>query len=167
MYPLFLMLFVLLIFSTSAISLNESSATGESIFGESGSMTQHSHLPVNSTDSTDSSSLQSRVAPLPVTSGSISSNRSIKILNQDNFTDSANNFHVRGEIVNVTPVGIKHVRVTGTFYDSNTQIIGSFLSLTYPSDIDAGGKALFELLALPESLSAETVAHYTLHFDYG
>lgn len=53
--------------------------------------------------------------------------------------------------MNVAPVGIKHVRVAGTFYDSNTQIIGSFLSLTYPSDIDAGGKALFELLALPEA----------------
>lgn len=167
MYPSFRMLFILLIFLTSAVSLNESSATGESIFGESGSITRYSNMPGNSTESTDSSSLQSRIASLPVTSGSISSNRSIKILNQDNFTDSANNFHVRGEIVNVAPVGIKHVRVTGTFYDSNTQIIGSFLGLTYPSDIDAGGKALFELLAMSESLSADIVDHYTLHFDYG
>ena len=173
MHPSFLTLFVLLIFSTSAISENESSATGESIFGESRSFTGpgaigYGNSPDNSTESSNSSaSLHSILTSLPVTSGSISSNRSIKILSQDNFTDSMNNFHVRGEIENLVPTSIKYVRVTGTFYDSSGQILGSFLSLTYPSDIDAGGKAQFELLALSGSISVDKIDRYALQFDFG
>lgn len=170
----FLLLPILLIFlpftSVFVTTNNGISATNGSIFGGSASIldpTGYGNLSANVSRSTNfDTTLHPKFASLPVTSGSISLDRSIRLLNHDSFTDLVNNLHIRGEFENISPVGIKQVHVIGTIYDSKSNTLGKFLSLTYPNDIDAGGKGRFELLVMSGTVPLDRIDHYTLQFDF-
>lgn len=69
----------------------------------------------------------------------------VKIASSNDFIDSLGFLHVVGEVENNSPSNIQFVKVSGTFYDSNNQVVGTGLTYTDPSDIGSGQKAPFEL----------------------
>lgn len=66
-----------------------------------------------------------------------------------------------GEIENNTPANIRFVKVTGTFYDSNNQVIAIDLTYRNPSDIESGQNAPFEITLLSASVPITQIDHYT------
>ena len=74
--------------------------------------------------------------------------------------------HVVGEIENNSPTKIQFVKVTGTFYDSNNQVVATDFTYTNPSDIGAGLKAPFELTLISASIPISQIDHYNLQATY-
>jgi len=52
--------------------------------------------------------------------------------------------HVVGEIKNNYPATATFVRIAGTFYDINNQVVGTQFTYANPSDIGSGEKAPFD-----------------------
>lgn len=90
----------------------------------------------------------------------------VKILSSNDFIDSIGYLHVVGEIENTTPANIQFVKVTGTFYDSNNQVVATDFTYTNPSDIGSGQKAPFELLLTSASIPISRIDHYNLVASY-
>lgn len=91
-----------------------------------------------------------------------SSPSGLQILSHNSFTDSAGILHVVGEVQNNTTTNAQFVQVTGTFYDSNNQVVGTQFTYTNPSDIAAGDKAPFDLTLLSASIPTSQIDHYNL-----
>ena len=70
----------------------------------------------------------------------------IKIASSNDFIDSLGFLHVVGEVENNSPSNIQFVKVSGTFYDSNNQVVATDFTYTNPSDIGPGQKAPFQLI---------------------
>ena len=90
----------------------------------------------------------------------------LQILSDNSFTDSVGYFHVVGEVENNSPTVAKFVKVTGTFYDSNNQVVGTQFTYTNSSDIGAGEKAPFDLTLLSASIPISQIDHYNLQASY-
>jgi hypothetical protein len=86
----------------------------------------------------------------------------LQILSHNSFTDSIGTMHVVGEVQNNSPTTATYVEVTGTFYDSNNQVVGTEFTYTNPSDIAGGDKAPFDLTLLSASIPISQVDHYNL-----
>jgi hypothetical protein len=86
----------------------------------------------------------------------------LQILSHNSFIDSIGYFHVVGEVMNNTPTVAQFVQVSGTFYDSNNQVVDTQFTFTNPSDIGAGQKAPFDLTLLSASIPVSQVDHYNL-----
>jgi hypothetical protein len=91
-----------------------------------------------------------------------SSSNGLQILSHNSFTDSIGTMHVVGEVQNNSPTTATYVEVTGTFYDSNNQVVGTEFTYTNPSDIAGGDKAPFDLTLLSASIPISQVDHYNL-----
>lgn len=157
---------ILLIFSVLISNFSSSLLVSE-INGAKGAIFGGAHMMADPATSDNlSSTIASKFDSIPVTSGSVSLDRSIRILNQDSITDMVNNLHIRGEFKNISPVTIKQVHVIGTIYDSKTQPLGKYLSLTSPNNIVAGGEGRYELLVMSGSVPLDRIDHYTLQFDF-
>ena len=91
---------------------------------------------------------------------------SIKILSHNSYTDVLGFLHVVGEIQNDTPSSVQFVKVTGTFYDSNNQVVGTDFTYTNPNDIGSGQKAPFELILSSASIPITQIDHYNLVASY-
>ena len=90
----------------------------------------------------------------------------VRILSSNDFIDSIGYLHVVGEIENNTPANIQFVKVTGTFYDSNNQVVATDFTYRNPSDIGPGQKAPFELTLLSASIPITQIDHYNLIASY-
>ena len=90
----------------------------------------------------------------------------VRILSSNDFIDSIGYMHVVGEIENNTPANIQFVKVTGTFYDSTNQVVGTDFTYTNPTDIGPGQKAPFELILSSASIPITQINHYNLVASY-
>lgn len=90
----------------------------------------------------------------------------VKILSSNDYIDSIGYMHVVGEVENNTPANIQFVKVTGTFYDSNNQVVGTDFTYTNPTDIGPAQKAPFELIVSSASVPISQIDHYNLVGSY-
>jgi hypothetical protein len=90
----------------------------------------------------------------------------IKISSSNDFIDSIGYMHVVGEVENNTPTNIQFVKVTGTFYDTNNQVVATDFTYTNPADIGAGQKAPFELILTSASIPISQIDNYRLVGSY-
>ena len=104
--------------------------------------------------------------PSVLSSAPVPQNKSIKILSSNDFIDSIGYLHVVGEVENNTPANIQFIKVTGTFYDSNNQVVGTDFTYTNPTDIGPGQKAPFELILSSASIPITQIDHYNLQATY-
>jgi hypothetical protein len=88
--------------------------------------------------------------------------KSFKILSSNDFIDSDGYLHVVGEVENNNPSDAKFVRITGTFYDTNNQVVATDFTFTSPSDIGSGQKAPFEITLRSASIPVSQIDHYNL-----
>jgi hypothetical protein len=86
----------------------------------------------------------------------------LQILSHNSFTDSIGGYHVVGEVQNNAPTNARFLKVTGTFYDSNNQVVGTEFTFTSPSDIGPGEKAPFDLILNSASIPTSQIDHYNL-----
>lgn len=70
--------------------------------------------------------------------------------------------HVVGEVQNNSPTFARFVQVTGTFYDSNNQVVPTDFTFTNPSDIGSGQKAPFDLTLPSASIPISQIDRYNL-----
>jgi hypothetical protein len=101
-----------------------------------------------------------------LTDNALTDSNGIEILSHSSYTDTLGYLHVVGEIQNNTPANIQFVKVTGTFYDSNNQVVGTDFTYSNPSDIGPGQKAPFELTLLSASIPVTQIDHYNLVGSY-
>jgi hypothetical protein len=90
----------------------------------------------------------------------------LQILSHKLFTDSRDYLHVVGEIKNNYPSTTTFVRIVGTFYDINNQVIGTQFTYSNPSDICPGEKAPFVLVLSSSSIPISQIDHYSLQASY-
>lgn len=86
----------------------------------------------------------------------------LEILSHNSFTDSIDYLHVVGEVKNNSPSDATFVKVIGTFYNSNGQVVATDYTYTNPSDIAAGDKAPFEIILSSASVPNSQIDHYNL-----
>jgi hypothetical protein len=87
---------------------------------------------------------------------------SLKFLSSSDYIDTADIFHVVGEIQNNSPSVLKFVKIIGTFYDSNNRVVATSNTFTDPPDLSAGGKAPFDLTVLSASVPVREISNYRL-----
>ena len=58
------------------------------------------------------------------------------------------------------------VKVPGTFYDTNNQVVATDFTYTNPADIGPGIKAPFELILTSASISVSQIDHYNWQASY-
>ena len=90
----------------------------------------------------------------------------LQILSYNSFTDSIGYLHVVGEIKNNYPSTATFVRIVGTFYDINNQVVGTQFSYANPSDIGSGEKVPFVLILTAASIPISQIDHYSLQASY-
>jgi hypothetical protein len=83
-------------------------------------------------------------------------------LSDKSFTDSIGYFHVVSEIKNNSPTTARVVKVIGTFYDSNNQVVATDFAYTNPTNIGPGSMAPFEILVLSASVPISEINNYNL-----
>lgn len=99
-------------------------------------------------------------------SNTTAQDNSFKILSSNDFIDSIGYLHVVGEVENNTPTNAQFVKITGTFYDSNNQVVATDFTFTNPSDIGSGQKAPFDLTLTSASVPVSQIDHYELQATY-
>jgi hypothetical protein len=90
----------------------------------------------------------------------------LQILSYNSFTDSIGYLHVVGEIKNNYPSTVTFVRIVGTFYDINNQVVGTQFTYANPSDIGSGEKVPFVLILTSASIPISQIDHYSLQASY-
>ena len=102
-----------------------------------------------------------------LTEGFIENNlNGLQILSHNSFTDSIGYLHVVGEIKNNYPSTATFVRILGTFYDINNQVVGTQFTYANPSDIGSGEKVPFVLILTSASIPISQIDHYSLQASY-
>ena len=89
----------------------------------------------------------------------------LEILSHISFTDSVG-MHVVGKIKNNSPTTATFVKITGTFYDANNQVVGTGFAYSDPSDMVSGQTAPFEILLLSASIPITQIDHFNLQASY-
>ena len=90
----------------------------------------------------------------------------LQILSHNSFIDSTGYLHVVGEIKNNYPSTATFVRILGTFYDINNQVVGTQFTYANPSDIGSGEKVPFVLILTSASIPISQIDHYSLQASY-
>jgi len=90
----------------------------------------------------------------------------LQILSHNSFTDSIGYLHIVGEIKNNYPSTATFVRIVGTFYDINNQVVGTQFTYANPSDIGSGEKVPFVLILPSASIPISQIDHYSLQASY-
>lgn len=90
----------------------------------------------------------------------------VKILSSNNFIDSIGVLHVVGEVQNNLGQSIKFVKVIGTFYNTNNQVVATDFTYTNPADIPLAGKAPFDLSLSSASIPVQSIDHYRIVTEY-
>src|SRR5512136_1106866 len=87
--------------------------------------------------------------------------RSLRILSNTSYTDSAGILYVDGSVTNVGTGVAANVRVIATFYDSDGHVVWVNEEFSEPHDILSGANATFEVL-VPDYSVVPLVATYAL-----
>jgi hypothetical protein len=87
--------------------------------------------------------------------------RSLRILSNTSYTDSAGILYVDGSVTNVGTGVAASVRVIATFYDSDGHVVWVNEEYSEPHDILSGANATFEVL-VPDYSVVPLVATYAL-----
>jgi len=90
----------------------------------------------------------------------------LQILNHNSFTDSEGYMHVVGELKNNSPSAETYVKIIGTFYDINNQVVGAQFSYANPASVGAGDKAPFEIILTSASVPTSLIDHYILQASH-
>jgi hypothetical protein len=90
---------------------------------------------------------------------------SVNTLTHSGWLDSVGYYHVSGEVQNVGDGAVRFVKITATFYDSNSIVIAVDFTYTALSVILAGRKSPFEILLI-DTGQALKVHHYSLSVTY-
>jgi hypothetical protein len=96
----------------------------------------------------------------------LTSDGGIQVLSHNSFIDSIGAMHIVGEAINKSPSTAEFVKITGTFYDTNNQVVATDFTYTNPSDIGSGQKAPFELLLMSASIPVSQIHHYNIQASY-
>jgi len=89
----------------------------------------------------------------------------VNVLTHSGWLDSVGYYHVSGEVQNVGDGAVRFVKITATFYDSNSIVIAVDFTYTALSVILAGRKSPFEILLI-DTGQALKVHHYSLSVAY-
>jgi hypothetical protein len=90
----------------------------------------------------------------------------LQILSHNSFTDSEGYMHVVGEIKNNSPSPETYVKIIGTFYDTNNQVVGAQFTYANPPSLGAGDKAPFEIVLTSASVPTSLIDHYILQASH-
>lgn len=90
----------------------------------------------------------------------------LQILSHNSFIDSTGYLHVVGEIKNNYPSTATFVRILGTFYDINNQVVGTQFTYANPSDIGSGEKVPYVLILTSATIPISQIDHYSLQASY-
>ncbi len=90
----------------------------------------------------------------------------LQILSHNSFIDSTGYLHVVGEIKNNYPSTATFVRILGTFYDINNQVVGTQFTYANPSDIGSGEKVPYVLILTSATIPISQIVHYSLQASY-
>jgi len=74
--------------------------------------------------------------------------------------------HVVGEVQNKLGQPIEFVKVIGTFYNTNNQVVATDFTYTNPADIPLDGKAPFDLSLTSASIPVQSIDHYEIVTEY-
>jgi hypothetical protein len=91
----------------------------------------------------------------------ISKNNELEILGDSYYLDTIGILHLVGEVKNNSPLVAEFVKMIGTFYDNQGNVVATKSTYTDPSNISPNGKAPFELLVL-DSAIVEKITKYRL-----
>jgi hypothetical protein len=73
---------------------------------------------------------------------------------------------VVGEVENGLGRAINFVKVTGTFYDANKQVLGTDFVFTDPNSLEAGETAPFDMTLFTDAVDPSQVASYKLRVSW-
>ncbi|MFZ1875449.1 MAG: FxLYD domain-containing protein [Nitrososphaeraceae archaeon] len=71
-----------------------------------------------------------------------------------------------GEVENGLSRSIDFVKVTGTFYDVNNNVIGTDFTFTDPDTLEVGETAPFDLTFYTEAIDPSEVATYKIRVSW-
>ena len=83
-----------------------------------------------------------------------------------NAREDGGYLHVVGEVENGLGRVIDFVKVTGTFYDANNQVIGTDFVFADPSSLEAGETAPFDLTLFTDAVNPSQVASYKIRVSW-
>lgn len=86
----------------------------------------------------------------------------LDVLSMNSFIDSIGSLHVVGEVQNNTPNPANFVKVTGTFYNKDNQVVATDFTYTSPKDIAQGDKAPFEIILTSASIPLSEIDNYRM-----
>jgi hypothetical protein len=99
-------------------------------------------------------------------SESLESNNKIDIPSHNSYINSIGHLHVIGEVENNSPVIAEFVKIIGTFYDANGNVVGTSSTYADPTDIHPGEKAPFDLILSDSIIPADQIDKYLLKISY-
>lgn len=99
-------------------------------------------------------------------SESLASNNKIEITSHNSYINSIGNLHVIGEIENNSPLIAEFVKIIGTFYDDNGNVVGTSYTYSNPTDIGSGEKAPFDLSLSDSTIPVDQIKEYRLTISY-
>lgn len=110
--------------------------------------------------------VQNLLKSISFTSDQPTAGEGVKILSSSEFNDDLGYVHVVGEIMNNTPDPAEFVKVVGTFYDDNNQVVATSFAYTNPPDLSPRDKAPFELIVTSASIPLSQIDHYRIVASY-
>jgi hypothetical protein len=99
-------------------------------------------------------------------SESSESNNKVDITSYNSYINSIGHLHVIGEVENNSPVIAEFVKIIGTFYDDNGNVVGTSFTYSNPTDIGSGEKAPFDLILSDSTIPVEQIKEYRLTISY-
>ena len=97
---------------------------------------------------------------------SLDSNNKIDITSHNTYINSIGHIHVIGEVENNSPLIAELVKIIGTFYDDNGNVVGTSFTYADPTDIGSGEKAPFDLILSDSTIPIEQIKDYRLTISY-
>jgi hypothetical protein len=95
-------------------------------------------------------------------SESLESNNKIGISSHNSYINSIGHLHVIGEVENNSPLIAEFVKIIGTFYDDNGNVVGTSYTYSNPNDISSGEKAPFDLILSDSTIPVDQIKEYRL-----
>jgi len=89
-------------------------------------------------------------------------NSDVIISSDSSFVNEIGSLHVVGEVDNNSPSTIQFVKIIGTFYDSDGNVVATGSTFTDPTDMSPGEKAPFDLILREASIPLDDIDDYTL-----
>jgi len=99
-------------------------------------------------------------------SESLESINKVDISSHNSYISSIGHLHVIGEVENNTSIIAEFVKIIGTFYDDNGNVVGTSYTYADPSKMNPGEKAPFDLILSEATIPVEQIKEYQLTISY-